>query len=124
MKLRTIKVADEDWAKWKEEANADGVSLSAWIRGRCDAKSDKAVKAEGRGYRVSERRRDAGGAIARGAGDEGDSELPSGSGAGGGTSAEQGVSAETCPHGAGFNRCKKWGCYFYEIANGRGPRLS
>ena|SRR5271154_3440630 len=30
--------------------------------------------------------------------------------------------ADRCPHGAERNRCKKWGCYFYDIVAGRGVR--
>lgn len=32
--------------------------------------------------------------------------------------------AETCEHGALLNQCKVWGCYFYEVANGRGEKLN
>ena len=36
MKLRTIKVEDADWDSWKGMAREAGVSLSAWIRSRCN----------------------------------------------------------------------------------------
>jgi len=36
MKLRTIKVEDVDWQHWKDQAHEAGITLSAWIRDRCN----------------------------------------------------------------------------------------
>jgi hypothetical protein len=33
---RQIRVDDEEWGNWKSKADAAGISLSQWIRMRCN----------------------------------------------------------------------------------------
>jgi len=57
-------------------------------------------------------------------GAKGSAAMPGSDSAGGsGESGAGEASQDTCSHGASYNRCKVWGCYFYEVVNGRGPRL-
>lgn len=104
MKLRTLKVEDGDWAEWKERANAAGMSLSGWIRERCNEKGEGVPRA--RGVRMARRR------VAAGRGESGVS------GTAGTVSEVRGELPATCANGHRLEpghaaKCVKWGCEHY-----------
>jgi len=55
MKLRTFKVDDADWEQWKLHSNEAGLSLSEWIRRRCNENSDDKAVRRASGVRVARR---------------------------------------------------------------------
>jgi len=40
MKLLTMKMQVEEWERWKRQAEAECLSLAAWIRERCNGKAE------------------------------------------------------------------------------------
>ena len=109
-KLITLKLDEVDHEEWKRIAKKEGLGLSEWIRAKCNAQHLE----NGNGQRSDNtdvRRVKAVLPAGRGVDQQRGTTVPA-----------EGDAAETCPHGAGWNQCKKWGCYFYEVPNGRWVR--
>jgi hypothetical protein len=34
-RVRTIRVSNQEWSEWQDAARASGLTISAWIKGRC-----------------------------------------------------------------------------------------
>lgn len=39
--IRNLRVPDDEWSRWKTEATKAGMSLTAWVRGRCGGQLTK-----------------------------------------------------------------------------------